>query len=177
KPIGKMRAKFTEEQKQFVLKAVHVIDAFAKLQYKDKLELSVKEIEEIYREVKNINAENDDVKAIKKLTLDEILKFREKISKTHVQKIVKIKIEKEMIKKEAQQLKVDLLKIENNFFWKLLDMVEEKSREIRLKYEKAEINFKRLNNQYYELKNSEPMATDKDIIMCKMNIQKLLIDI
>lgn len=172
-----MRAKFTEEQKQFVLKAVHVIDAFAKLQYKDKLELSVKEIEEIYREVKNINAENDDVKAIKKLTLDEILKFREKISKTHVQKIVKIKIEKEMIKKEAQQLKVDLLKIENNFFWKLLDMVEEKSREIRLKYEKAEINFKRLNNQYYELKNSEPMATDKDIIMCKMNIQKLLIDI
>lgn len=172
-----MRTNFTEQQKQFVLKAVHVIDAFAKLPYKDKLELSVKEIEEIYSEIKNLPSETDDVKMIKRLTLDEVRKFREKTSKNHLQKIVNIKIEKEMIKKDAQQLKEDLVKIENNIFWKWLDMVEEKSRVTRARYENAEKNFKRLNNEYYSLKNSEPVATDKDIIMCKMNIQKLLLDI
>ena len=172
-----MRTNFTEQQKQFVLNAVHVIDAFAKLPYKEKLELSVKEIEEIYREIKNLPAETDDVKIIKKHTLDEVRKFREKTSKNHLQQIVNIKIEKEMIKKDAKKLKEDLEKVENNLLWKMLDVVDEKSRAIKSRYENVEKNFKRLNNEYYNLKNSEPMATDKDIIMCKMNIQKLLLEI
>jgi len=172
-----MRTNYTEAQKQFVIKATHVIDAFSKLPYKDKLELSVKEIEEIFREIKNIPAESDDVKMIKKLALDEVRKFRDKTSKNHVQRIVQIKIEKEIIKKDVQQLKIDLEKIENNIFWKWLDMVDEKSREVRIKYQKAQIRFKRLNDEYYYLKNSDPIASDKDIIMCKMNIQKLLLDV
>ena len=172
-----MNLNFTEEQKQFVLKAIHIIDAFAKLAYKEKLELSVKEIDEIFREIKNIEAPNEDVKIIKRMTLEEINRFKEKTSKSHVQKIVKIKIEKEIIRKDVAQLQEDIKKIEQNFLWKWLDLTEEKTMEIRRKLEKAEKNYRRLNNEYYNLKNTEPLASDKDIIMCKMNIQKLLIDV
>jgi len=171
-----MNSQAIEEQKNIINQAIRAIDAFANLEFKDKPSLELNEIDEIVRELNNIIAVSSYQIEIKPQIIEELELLKKKINREHVQRIIKLKIEKEMIQKTITDLRLKLQSIDNNIFLKFIGANLEEKEDLRKKILSLNFSFKNLNNKYYALKQSDPSANEKDIIICKMNIQKLLID-
>lgn len=163
--------KTSEVDKLFRITSM-TIRSMANDKFKSRCYLGINDIDRIKEALENYRSQDLTTNSFKAQIINDLSDFQDKILTNRIAKLKKLRNEKIMLEKCARDLNTAKSKIVADRLAKIQWPYNEVTKQIDSKIAVVDIRVARCKQQLENLKNSKPVAEEKDVILYQMELKE-----
>lgn len=153
------------------------IKMYANSHYKTTAYLENLDIDQIKASLQNYANDNEKINEFKKAIIEDLSLFQKKIKETHLQKIVEMNKQKQLLEKQIRIWDYEKNRLIAERLSKIMWPYDSKTKEYDAKILTTQGQIKIIAEKLENLRQTKPMANEKDILLYQMHLKEKFADI
>lgn len=170
--LKKEKETFVNDYEQVLYMTRMSMKMYANSYYKATTFLEVSDIENIKESLSNYAREDQKITEFKKVIINDLTEFQKQIKDNHTQKLTELVKQKQFCEKQLRVFEVEKNKLIMERLSKIAWPYDHKTKEYDSKIEKLQTQIQKYEQKIEELKNTKPLATEKDILIYQMSLKE-----